>query len=138
MISFSVSKSYLIIYNNNGEQTYVHQQYISPTFHILASKTNDTVSGHSWSHLQFLDIASAQCVYNSTTYLTVPFDIILSSDSLYHLGDQLVYFNAWGYVHPFSYFSQNMISFRVQAGMNMFIVHVCMQIMLTNYFLYAN
>ena len=114
---YAVSKSYIIIYNNSGEQAY-HHQYIYPTFHILASKTNDTVSGRFWSHLEFLDIASAQCVYNSTTYLTVPFDIILSSDSLYHLGDQFVYFE--GYVHPFSYFSQTKISFRVQAGMNMF------------------
>ena len=118
MIYFYVSKSYFIIYNNNGEQTYFHHQYISPTFRILASKTNDTVSGSYWSHLQLLDIASAQCVHDSTTYLIVPFDIILSSDSLYHLGDQFVYFS--GRDVPFSYFSRTEISLRVQAGMNIF------------------
>ena len=57
-------------------------------FRIIASNTNDTVSLRHWSHFWFQDMASAQCVYNSTTYLTVPLDIVLSSDSLYHLSDQ--------------------------------------------------
>ena len=118
MIFFYVAKSYITIYNNSGEQTY-HPQYIYPTFRILASKTNDTVSGHSWSHLQFLDIASAQCVHDSTTYLIVPFDIILSSDSLYHLGDQFVYFGGYGFT-AVSISSQTEIFLHVQAGMNMF------------------
>ena len=121
MVYLYFSSLPLTIYtNNSGEQTY-HYQSIYPMFRILASKTNDTVSGRYWSHLQFLDITSAQCVYDSTTYLTVPFDIVLSSDSLYHLGDQFVYFT--GHDPLLSYSSQTEIFLRVQAGMNMFMEH---------------
>ena len=87
-------------------------------FRILASK-NDTVSLHYWSYFRFRDIASAQCVHNYTTYLTVPFDIVLSSDSLYHLGDQFLTINV-GRDRQWSY-SRIGISLRVQAGMNMFL-----------------
>ena len=89
-------------------------------FHIIASNTNDTVSLRHWSHFRFQDMASAQCVYNSTTYLTIPLDIVLSSDSLYHLGDQVLTLIV-GRNYQRSYYSGIDIPFRVQAGMDMFL-----------------
>ena len=89
-------------------------------FRIIASNTNDTVSLRYWSHIQFRDMASAQCVYNSTTYLTVPFDIVLSSDSLYYLGDQVLTLIV-GRNYQRSYYSGIDIPLRVQAGMDMFL-----------------
>ena len=96
-------------------------------FRILASNTNDTVSLPFWSHIQFRDMASAQCVHNSITYLTVPLDIVLSSDSLYHLGDQVLTLYAGRYHQLLSYSMIN-IPLRVQAGMDMFLgtcMHSC-------------
>ena len=121
LIDLFTSTYVYTIHNNSGEQV-LHYHYIRPMFHILASNTNDTVPYLS-HHFQFRDIASAQCVYNSTTYLTVPFDIVLSSDSLHNLGDQFVYLVVRDFQQ--SYFSA-MISLRVQAGMDMFMdMHAC-------------
>ena len=87
LIRLSISTHGLTIHNKSGE-SFLRFNNISPMFRIIASNTNDTVSLRHWSHFRFQDMASAQCVYNSTTYLTIPFDIVLSSDSLYYLGDQ--------------------------------------------------
>ena len=107
----------------------MHSHDIHPTFSILVRNTNDTISSLLYrSHFQFQDLASAQCVYNSTTYLIVPFDIVLSSDSLYHLGDQVLYLE--GLVHNDVLWSDvgAKIYIRVQAGMDMFLrtcMHAC-------------
>ena len=122
---FYISNSYFTIHNNSGEQI-EHSHDIHPTFYLLVSKTNNTVP--YFSPFSFRDLASAKCVYNSTTYFIVPFDIVLSSDSLYHLGDHVVYLEAFGH-NDFQWFHFNAkISLRVQAGMDMFMgtcMHAC-------------
>ena len=114
---------YFIIHNNSGEQI-SHSHDIRPTFSIVVRNTNDTIMSYRYLSA-FQNLSSAQCVYNSTTYLTIPLDIVLSSDSLYHLGDQVVYLDIYGYSPQnnrwFEYIVK--ISLRVQAGMDMFIMN---------------
>ena len=123
-----VSNLIVTIHNNSGEQI-LHYHDIHPTVHILVRNTNDTIASFRyWSPFQFQDIASAQCVYNSITYLTVSLDIVLSSDSLYHLGDHVIYLAGLGYngIHGFDFSA--IIYLRVQAGMDMFMgsyMHAC-------------
>ena len=110
---------YFIIHNNSGEQI-SHSHDIRPTFSIVVRNTNDTIMSYRYLSA-FQNLSSAQCVYNSTTYLTIPLDIILSSDSLYHLGDQVVYLEGLGHSQNFGLFHIiTMIYLRVQAGMDMF------------------
>ena len=115
------SNPYFTIHNNSGEQI-LHSHDIHPTFSFLVRNTNDTITS-SYDFLSALqNSASAQCVYNSTTYLTITLDVILSSDSLYHLGDQVVYLEVRGYSQNFRWFDfVAKISLRVQAGMDMFL-----------------
>ena len=113
MMYFGISNPYFTFHNNSGEQIR-HYHDIHPTFRLLVSNTNDTVPFY-WSPFQLRDLSSSQCVHNSTTYLIVSLDVVLSSDSLYHLGDQVVYFWGYGYNH-FQGFRAK-IYVRVQAGM---------------------
>ena len=117
---FFFRSPYFTIHNNSGEQI-LHSHDIHPTFSFLVRNTNDTITS-SYDFLSALqNSASAQCVYNSTTYLTIPLDVILSSDSLYHLGDQVVYLEGLGHSQNFGLFHIiTMINLRVQAGMDMF------------------
>ena len=124
MIFHFFSSPYFTIHNNSGEKIR-HDHDIHPTFSILVRNTNDTFMSYRYLSA-FQNLSSAQCVYNSTTYLTIPLDIILSSDSLYHLGDQVVYLGADDNIQNFQrfYFIAK-ISIRVQAGMDMFL-GICM------------
>ena len=133
LISLFISTHHITIHNNSGEPN-IYLNYINPMFHILASNTNDTVSLRYWSPFQFRDLSSAQCVHNSTTYLTIPLDIVLSSDSLYHLGDQVLTLNV-GRNHQRSY-SRIDIPLRVQAGMDNYVFGNMHVFMLTHF--YAN
>lgn len=113
--SFYIPNSYFIIHNNSGQIK--HYPNVHPTFHFLVNNKTD-ISLVSFFHFQ--NLSSAQCVYNLTTYLIVSFDIVLSTDSLYHLGEHNVYLYGHGYSDGFqsSDFSAR-ISLHVQAGINM-------------------
>ena len=114
-----IGNPYFTIHNKSGEKIN-HYHEVHPTFHFLVNNKTEIRSNSPFFY--FRDLSSAQCMYNSTTYLTVLFDIVLSSDSLYHLGDQVVYLNLEGHVFSPEYNVFRPFDFRaklylhVQAG----------------------
>ena len=87
-----------VIHNNSGEELH-HDHDIDPTFRLVANNTipeylTDYYSRFDSSSLTRLrDVPTAHCTHNqstthnSTKYLILSLDIILQSDSLYHLGE---------------------------------------------------
>ena len=82
-----------VTHNNSGEELH-HYHDIHPSFRLIAN--NNTIPVHltdyysrfdSSSLAKLRDVPTAHCTYNSTKYLMLSLDIILQSDSLYHLGE---------------------------------------------------
>ena len=86
-----------VTHNNSGEELF-HDHDIGPTFRLVANNTipeylTDYYSRFNSSSLTKLrDVPTAHCTYiqsahNLTKFLILSIDIILQSDSLYHLGE---------------------------------------------------
>ena len=89
---------FYVTHNNSGEELR-HDHDIGPTFRLVANNTipeylTDYYSRFDSSSLAKLrDVPTAHCTHNkstthnSTKFLILSLDIILQSDSLYHLGE---------------------------------------------------
>ena len=116
--------SLYITHNNSGEE--LHQYHdVRPSFRLVA---NNTIPEHltdyynrfnSSSLAKLRDVPTAHCTHNSTKFLILSLDIILQSDSLYHLGEHSEHI--YGYlglsIIGFYYFNfETTLNLKVQAG----------------------
>ena len=128
MINFY--RHYHIAHNNSGEELY-HYHYIHPSFKLVANKTipehstDYYIRFNSSSLAKLRDVPTAHCTHNpptshnSTKFLILSLDIILRSDSLYHLGEHSE--RIYGYLSipntDFNYFRfETTLNLKVHAG----------------------
>ena len=85
--------SVYVTHNNSGEEVQ-HYHNLNPSFSLIANNTIpeqilyfDSMIFNSPSLTKLRDVPTANCTNNSTKFLILTFDIILRSDSLYHLGE---------------------------------------------------
>lgn len=87
--------------NNNSGQSFVRLPTVTPTLAFGLSNSTARPSASTNSFLIFTKsaiadlIATSQvsCIINSTKYITIPFELRLLSESLFHLGDHVIAIN---------------------------------------------
>ena len=129
------SSSYLIIYkyigpvyhNDSGWISTHFSNNINPLFEITSPTPDFFISDdngliYNKSAILRLRMASpVKCVTDSTRYVAVSFGLHLLSDSLYHLGDQIITIEAGLHTKTNSYFIYQYVRLTVEAG-NVWIV----------------
>ena len=110
-----------IVHNNSEASQYYHSWHnIGPTFHLTANNTfssqmNDySITFNASSLAKLRDTPSAQCTDGTTRYLILKLNIVLTSDSLYHLGDHSI--NIYANL-DYDYHINTFVILEVQAGM---------------------
>ena len=119
-----------VTHNNSVEELH-NYHYINPSFKLVANKTipehstDYYIRFNSSSLAKLHDVPTAHCTHNpptshnSTKFLILSLDIILQSDSLYHLGEHSE--SIYGHLSipntDFNYFSfETILNLKVQAG----------------------
>ena len=119
-----------VTHNNSGEELH-HYHDIHPSFRLVANNTiPEHLTGYysrfnSSSLAKLRDVPTAHCTHdtltthNSTKFLLLSLDIILQSDSLYHLGEHSEHINGYLWIPNtnFNYFRfETTLNLKVQAG----------------------
>ena len=111
----------IILHNNSESSGYYYDWHnIRPTFHLTANNTYSTrmddysITFNTSSLAKLRDSPSAQCTDGTTQYLILKLNLVLTSDSLYHLGDHSIYIRV--YLNN-GYYIHTSVLLRVQAGM---------------------
>ena len=120
-----------VTHNNSGEELH-HYHDIHPSFRLVANNTipehliTDYYSRFNSSSLAKLrDVPTAHCThnplttYNSSKFLLLSLDIILQSDSLYHLSEHSEHTNGYLWITNtnFNYFCfETTLNLKVKAG----------------------
>ena len=124
------SSFYLIIYkyigpvyhNDSGWISPHFSNNINPLFEIISPTPNFFISDdnsliYNNSAILRLRMASpVKCVTDSRRYVAVSFGLRLLSDSLYHLGDQIITIEAGLHTKTNSYFIYQYVRLTVEAG----------------------
>ena len=109
--------------HNNSNEQFHYSHNIQPSFRLTANNTfssqmsDYSITFNASSLAKLRDTLSVQCTDGATRYLILRLNLVLTSDSLYHLGDHKVHI--YGHIN----LENNVISFfdrifnvRVQAG----------------------
>ena len=107
------------IHHNDSNALFRYYHNIQPTFRLKAKNTissqmdDHSITFNAYSLSKLRDTPSAQCTDGTTRYLILKLNLVLSSDSLYHLGDHTVnmYIN-----YGFNKYIDAALLLRVQAG----------------------
>ena len=96
--------------------------YIQPTFRLTANNTfssqmdDYSITFNASSLAKLRDSPSIQCTDGTTRYLILKLNLVLTSDSLYHLGDHEVQIRGFIFDNSISHRFDTKVKLRVQAG----------------------
>ena len=111
----------VIQHNDNGSIIPRYYSNVRPLFKMVL-KNNATISGEYFlqfdsNHLrQLRDTSPVKCIKNDTSYLAISVDLTLLSDSLFHLGDHLIYISTSMNVNNSYYSFSTVVKLKVEAG----------------------
>ena len=111
-----------VIHNYTGDtDIYSTWHNIHPTFQLRANNTFSTqnmnyysITFNTSSFAKLRDTPSAQCTDGTTRYLILKLNLVLTSDSLYHLGDHAL--NIYAYDQNYNNYAYTAVLLRVKAG----------------------
>ena len=113
-----------VIHNNiiSGDaDLYPTWHNIRPTLRLTANNTFSTqdmndydITFNTSSFAKLQDTPSAQCTDGTTRYLILKLNLVLTSDSLYHLGDHAL--NIYARDQNYNYYAYTAVLLRVKAG----------------------
>ena len=118
------------ITHNNSERLQYRYPSIYPLFKFMPSNHSSNPTSSSNYHLYYNSTAVAElresspvyCTVNSHNYIAISFDVLLQSNSLYHLGDHSINIYAyWNHHYYYNYFYpyiSTILNVRVKAGMD--------------------
>ena len=116
---------HFILHNNSGRlQLYYH--HTQPLFKLVPSNNSSNPTTFSSHYFYFNSTAFAElrkvspvyCTVNSHSYITISLDVVLLSNSLYHLGDHPIDIGASLVYNNSYYYTNTITSLRVKAGKN--------------------
>ena len=117
----TVSENVLSIVQHNHSDVLVrHYHNIRPTFRLTANNTfssqmsDYSITFNASSLAKLRDSLSIQCADGTTRYLILKLNLVLTSDSLYHLGDHEV--QVRGFISGNNRQFDKKVKLRVQAG----------------------
>ena len=117
--SYPYYYSGLVLHNFSGE-SFPAWKNIHPTFQFTANNTFSSdmnyysLSFNASSLAKLRDTPSAQCTDGTTRYLILTLNLVLTSDSLYHLADHSVHIEV-SFMN--TYYFESRIIIKVEAGM---------------------
>ena len=127
--SLTVHQYIVKIQHNYGDELIMRYHGIHPTFRLTANNTfssqmddyDDIITFNATSLAKLRDTPLIQCFHGSTQYHILKLNIVLTSDSLYHLGDYEVEI-CGNHVHNLDIYNyypyiEKYYKVRVQAGM---------------------
>ena len=113
---------HLVTHNYSGDAVLYHTgRNIRPTLRLTANNTFSPqdmddygITFNTSSFAKLRDTPSAQCTDGTTRYLILKLNLVLTSDSLYHLGDHNVIIRA--YDQNYNNYAYTTVLLRVKAG----------------------
>ena len=109
------------VQHNYSDVLVQHYPYIQPTFRLTANNTfssqmdDYSITFNASSLVKLRDSPSIQCTDGTTQYRILKLNLVLTSDSLYHLGDHTV--EILGFInHGNNHQFDKKVKLRVQAG----------------------